>query len=180
MSPVCCSSTTRRNSRVGAENLLLRHQVAVLQRQVRTPRLSWADRAILSALARLLPRSHLRQLRPIVSPRTLLRWHADLVRRRGHTGAASPGDPGPRRPCACRCWRWRGITRAGATGVSMASWQAWATRSHRRRHGRSSKRQAPIPHPGEPGRPGGRSWPGKPSPRRPHQRVPINEYRRAA
>jgi putative transposase len=54
----------------------------VLQRQARTPRLSWADRAILSALARLLPHSHLRHLRLIVSPRTLLRWHAGLVRRR--------------------------------------------------------------------------------------------------
>ena len=44
--------------------------------------LSWADRAVLAALARLLPGSQLRQLRLIVSPRTLLRWHADLVRRR--------------------------------------------------------------------------------------------------
>ena len=65
-----------------AEILILRHQVAVLQRQVKTPSLSWADRAILAALARLLPSSQLRQLRLIISPRTLLRWHASLVRGR--------------------------------------------------------------------------------------------------
>jgi hypothetical protein len=64
-----------------AEILILRHQVAVLQRQVSTPSLSWADRAILAALARLLPGGALRQLRLIISPRTLLRWHAELVRR---------------------------------------------------------------------------------------------------
>jgi putative transposase len=63
------------------EILTLRHQVAVLKRQVKAPRPSWADRAVLAALARLLPGSQLRQLRLIVSPRTVLRWHADLVRR---------------------------------------------------------------------------------------------------
>jgi len=76
-----------------AEILILRHQVAMLQRQVRTPRLSWADRAVLAALARLLPGSHLRNLRLIVSPRTLLRWHARLVRWHWTQSRCAPGRP---------------------------------------------------------------------------------------
>ncbi len=65
----------------------------MLQRQVETPQLSWADRAVLAALARLLPRSRLRRLRLIVSPRTLLRWHVDLVRRKWAYPRRIPGRP---------------------------------------------------------------------------------------
>jgi len=76
-----------------AEILVLRHQIAVLQRQVGSPRLSWADRAVLAALTRRLSTAHRRQLSLIITPRTLLRWHAELVRHHWTYRHRTPGRP---------------------------------------------------------------------------------------
>jgi transposase len=69
-----------------AEILILRHQLAVLQRrQPRRPKLNWADRALLAALLGVIPKARHHGLRLLVTPDTILRWHRDIVRRRWAT-----------------------------------------------------------------------------------------------
>src|SRR5438128_2164627 len=62
------------------EIAVLRHQLAVLHRQVARPRYAPTDRLVLATLARLLPRERWSAF--LVTPATLLRWHRELVRRR--------------------------------------------------------------------------------------------------
>ena len=83
-----------------AEILLLRHQLAVLQRQQpRHPKLNWADRAFLATLLSVIPKARRHGLRLLVTPDTILRWHRDIVRRRwtARSMRGKTGRPATRR-----------------------------------------------------------------------------------
>jgi len=74
------------------EILLLRHQLRVLERQIARPQLTQADRALLAAFSRVLPRQAWRRS-AFVTPATLLRWHRELVARRWTYPHARPDRP---------------------------------------------------------------------------------------
>ena len=89
------------------EIVVLRHELAILRRQVGRPQLQPADRGFLATASRLLPRAHWNSF--LVAPETLLRWHRRLValdlpepstrsasdRRRDPSARASPGAREP-------------------------------------------------------------------------------------
>jgi putative transposase len=73
------------------ELLVLRHELEILRRQVARPELRMVDRALLAAAACHLPRSSRGVL--LMTPRTLLRWHQGLVRRKWRQAAGQRGRP---------------------------------------------------------------------------------------
>jgi hypothetical protein len=125
------------------------------------PGLSLADRAVLAVLARLLPGRQVRQLRLIVSPRALVRWHASLVRRKWTYPRRAPGRPRTASAIRELVLEMARDSPGWATGASTASWSAWATRWRHRPCGRSSRTWASTRRPasradlaGVPGGPG--------------------------
>jgi len=121
------------------EVVMLRHEVAVLRRQVARPALRPSDRALLAGLSRLLGRRRLGRF--FVQPETLLRWHRDLVRRRWtyphHSGR--PSVPSGTVEIVLRLarenptWGYRRIHGELATiGIGLAPSSVWAIL---RRHG---------------------------------------------
>lgn len=75
--------------------LALRHQIAVLERQLGTtrPQFSPCDRAFLAALLHRLPMEALRRLRLLARPETVLRWHRNLLAQR-HAARSRPKRSG--------------------------------------------------------------------------------------
>ena len=87
---------TRTNRAKEIEILVLRHQIAVLCRQVTRPELKTSDRVLLAALSRLLPRKRWQAF--FITPATLLRWHRDLLARRWTYPRKHPGRPPTTKP----------------------------------------------------------------------------------
>jgi hypothetical protein len=96
------------------ELLLLRHELSVLRRTVKKPRLNPVDRMILAALARRLPRRALGGL--LVRPETVLGWHRGFgARKMGRVRAGVvPVDLGSMRSAGSSSSDWRGRIPAGA------------------------------------------------------------------
>jgi putative transposase len=121
-----------------AEILILRHQLAVLQRrQPYRPKLNWADRALLATLLSVIPKARRQGLRLLVTPDTILRWHRDIVRRRwaARSTRGKTGRPATRRNITALVlrlarenpeWGYRRIHgELAGLGVKIAASTAW-------------------------------------------------------
>src|SRR5437588_277708 len=125
-----------------AEILILRHQLAILQRrQPRRPRLDWADRALLATLFAVIPKARRHGLRLLVTPDTIVRWHRDIVRHRwaARSMRGRTGRPATRRNIQALVRRLARENSDGGTAGSTASWPASGLRSQPQPSGRSSR-----------------------------------------
>jgi putative transposase len=121
-----------------AEILILRHQLAVLQRQQpRRPNLNWADRALIATLLGVIPKARRHGVWLLVAPDTILRWRRDLVRRRwaARSRRGRTGRPATRRNVRALVlrlarenpeWGYRRIHgELAGLGVKVAASTAW-------------------------------------------------------
>src|ERR1019366_717304 len=121
-----------------AEILILRHQLAVLQRrQPRRLKLNWADRALIASLLAVIPKARGPGRRLLVIPDTIVRWHRDIVRRRwaARSKRGKTGRPATRRNIRALVlrlarenpeWGYRRIHgELAGLGVKIAASTAW-------------------------------------------------------
>ena len=135
------------------EILVLRHQLAVLRRCTPRPRMTRTDRALIAALARLLPVR--RRIGMLVAPATILRWHHQLVARRWTTQPTRPGRPAyHRRPARHGHPPGHREPHLGDIDASTGNSPASATRSAPPPSGPSCTTPASTPRPDEPDHPG--------------------------
>jgi hypothetical protein len=140
------------------EILVLRHQIAVLERQLggKKVRFTPPDRALLAALLHRLRPGTLRRMRLLVRPDTVLRWHRDLIKGR-HAARSKPKRPG--RPPTVRSIRalvLRMVRENPAWGYRRVHGELLmlGVKVAPRRYGRSSRTPASIPRPNARPRPG--------------------------
>ncbi|MGW4079649.1 integrase [Streptomyces asiaticus] len=116
------SALLRRGAAKDAELLVLRHENAVLRRQLaRSMRYEPADRFWFAALSGLIPRCHWHQVFP-VAPDTLLAWHRRFIAAKWDTPrAGAPDAHPPRQRSRGSSYGWPGRIRGGATGGSRGS-----------------------------------------------------------
>jgi putative transposase len=103
------------------EILLLRHQLRVLERQVARPTLTPANRALLAAFGRVLPRRAWKRSL-FVTPATIMRWHREQVARRWTYPHRRPGRPPTRAEVRALVARLARENPSWAVGGSRASW----------------------------------------------------------
>lgn len=157
------------------EILMLRHQLTVAQRIQPRPQFSWSDRAVMAALLRMVNKHQCARLALLVTPRSVLRWHARLVARKWtcpHRRPGRPPTPEAPRQLVLRLarenpgWGYRRI---------HGELLAWDAKSAPRPSGRSCRRPGSTPHPSAPTSPGPSSSKPRPPPSWP---PPASRHRR--
>jgi hypothetical protein len=153
----CLMVLARREVSKDAELLVLRHENAVLRRQVGRVRYQPGDRLWLAALSRLIPRRRWGEAF-MVTPAALLAWHRRLVARKwDYTSRRRPGRPST--PAAIRklVIRMAMENPTWVTGACRVNSSDSATESPPPRCGRSSMPPGSIPHRAARARPGSSS-----------------------